>query len=115
MSQKNAMETLAEAAFYSPELARGLEGEFEIEEDGWGQGGFKAALEEVHSVQRTLVESGWRRSKKEERLAPYSHNIEVAVYRKQLKPGKPSQWIVVTVATRFGLVAKFKGMNRKPW
>jgi len=104
----SAMEVLARASYYVPELVRGKPGEFEISEDGWGQGGYQAALAELHNVQRALIEAGWRRDKEKEQHAPYSHNIEVACYRKQFKVGKPSKWVYVTVATRFGLTAKFQ-------
>ena len=109
MAEQNEMEILARAAYYTSDLVRGVEGEFEIAEEGWGQGGYQAALDEVHSVQRALVAAGWRRDKAKEERAPYSHNIEVACYRKQFKPGQKNRWVYVTVATRFGLVAKFVG------
>jgi len=105
----NEKETLAQAAYYIPEMVRGVEGKFEIEEDGWGQGNAQAAVEEIHSVQRALTKAGWRRNKAKEKLAPYSHNIEVACYTKQFKPGQKNRWVYITIATRFGVVAKFVG------
>ena len=113
--EKNAMEVIAEAAYYIPELIRGMEGSFEISQEDWNTG-FSEKLAEVHEAQRALVQAGWRRDKRKEELAPLSHNFEVACYRKQLKRGQRSRWVYVTVATRFGLVAKFYGGNESlPW
>jgi hypothetical protein len=111
----NALETLARESIHAGDLARGVVGEFEIL-GGWDTSlSNQDALQEVHDSQRKLVEAGWRRDKAAERLAPFSHNIEVAAYRKQFKPGQPSRWVVVTVATRFGLTAKFKGTKELDW
>jgi hypothetical protein len=110
VSDHDDLLTLATASIYIDDLVAGVEGEFEIT-GGWGsdEQTFTDALAEVHKAQGTLVANGWRRNKEKEKKAPYSHNIEVACYSKQLKPGQKSRWIYVTVATRFGLHAKFTG------
>lgn len=116
MSETNELEVLARAALYIPELARGVEGEVEIT-GGWGSGeqSGQEAVKEAHEAQITLFAAGWRRDKRKERRAPYTHNIEVACYRRQFKPGEKSRWIYVTVAIRFGLVATFHGVKELPW
>ena len=115
MSDHDDLATLAEAAIYADDLARGVEGTFEIL-GGWGEGlSDQEALTEIHDCQRTLVESGWRRDKNKEALAPFSHNIEVAAYRKQFKPGQPSRWGTLTLAIRFGVTATFKGSKELTW
>jgi len=114
----NPLVELAQAAIYVPDLARGVIGEIEITEEGWGEGDVPRVLEEIHRGQRTLVEAGWRRSKHHERHAPYTHNVEVAVYRKQLEGEKVPHWIVVLVTTRFGLHSVWKGLGPRkkgPW
>jgi hypothetical protein len=116
VSDLNDLEVLARAAIDVPDLARGVEGEVEMEMEGmFGQEDFRRVLNEIRDGQRTLVAAGWRRDAEKEELAPYSHNIEVACYRKQFTPGRRSRWVYVTVATRFGLVAKFHGVKELPW
>ena len=116
MSEQNELEVLAMAALDIPELARGVIGEVAIT-GGWGQDEQTAqeALDEIHRAQVTLVEAGWRRDKGKERLAPFSHNIEVAAYRKQFTPGQESRWVTVTIAVRFGIHARFTGGKDCPW
>ena len=110
------MEVLAQAAYYIPELVRGVVGEFEVAMEGMsGQEDWRRTLNEIRDAQRALVEAGWRRNKEKEERAPYSHNVEVACYRKQFKPGQPSRWVYVTVTTRFGLVAQFYGVESLDW
>ena len=113
-NELNEMEALAMAALYIPELARGVEGEVTIEENGWNNGDYPRALTELYQAQRTLIEAGWRRNKYLEKLAPYDrHNIDVAVYWRLFDSGQ--RWIVVTAAARFGLSATFTGTKDKPW
>lgn len=109
--EKNAMEVIAEAAYYIPELVQGMEGTFEID----GMYTPKESVAEIHEVQLALAQAGWRRDKEREQYAPFSHNIEVACYRKQLKRGQRSRWVYITIATRFGLIAKFYGGQKLPW
>lgn len=111
----NELEELALAAIYADDLAIGVEGEFEITGGCPGEQTFEEAVAEVHRCQTVLLLHGWRRDKEQEQFAPYSHNIERAVYRRQFKPGQPSCWVVVTLATRFGLLAKFQGAKECPW
>lgn len=111
----NELEDLARAAIYADDLAIGVEGEFEVVGGAVGEQPFWEALLEVHRCQAVLVLHGWRRDKDEEARAPYSHNIERAVYRKQFEPEQPSRWVVVTLATRFGLLATFRGSKECPW
>ena len=111
MAEMNEMEAIARACLYIPELARGVQGEVEIE-SMFGAEDWHRTRDELHKAQRTLREAGWRRVSRLERNAPYSHNVEVAVYTKRFD--KPF-YIVVEVTTRFGIYAAFKSYTSAPW
>ena len=114
MSDHDNLTALAYAGVYIEDLARGVEAEFTIE-GGIGHQSNAEALREIFFCQHHLVRNGWKRDKREEARAPYSHNIEVAAYRKQFKPGQPSRWITLILAVRFGVDATFKGHKELTW
>lgn len=116
MTDLTDMEALARASLYIPELARGIEGEVIMEVDDWsGREEFDRVRNEIREAQIALYQAGWRQDKRKARLAPRSHNYEIAVYKKQFKPGKKSRWITVEVTVRFGLRARFVGMEKLGW
>jgi len=112
MSQENEMEALARAALYFPDIARGVTGEFTIEQDGWAPLCQKT-LDEIHRGQHYLRDAGWLRDRLLEKRAPYTHNIDVAVYRKKFNKGW--RWITVTASFRFGICAAFTCTEEAPW
>ena len=118
---ENEMEILAQAAYYVPEMLRGVVGSFKIRDEGlWN---FKESFDNVQAVreaQRALVMDGWKRKEEMEKFSPYSHNVEVGVYYKRF-PRKPKalrcehRWVTILILTRFGIDATFEVHDHKPW
>jgi hypothetical protein len=118
VSELNAMETLAQAAFYIPELARGLDGEVEIKTEDWGEEEHERVKAEIHQAQALLYLAGWRQDRTQEWKLHQGHSYtgaDYACYRKQFKPGQQSRWISVVVTWRCGLRARFKGRQVLSW
>jgi len=114
----NAMETLAMAALYIPELARGIEGEVVLAMDfnEVGPEEFARVRNEIREAQITLYRAGWRQDRSKEKLAPFDYSYaDYACYHKQFKPGQKNRWITVVVTFRFGLQAIFKGSKELIW
>lgn len=101
---------LANAAIYIDELARGVQGEFIIEATG-GFGDSAALIAEIHECQLVLFQEGWRRDKRTEAVYSheFTHNVEVAVYRKRFTGDRKPFFIQVNLTTRFGVRAVFIG------
>lgn len=117
-NEDNPLLAIAMAALDIPELARGIVGEVQIEQPGMGAEGAIEAINRIHEAQVLLKQEGWVRRKPHERNAPYTHNIEVAVYRKKFEDAQYTNWIVVTIATRFGVSSTWTGIGPKrfgPW
>ena len=108
-NEKPPLLQLAEAALYIDDLARGVQGEFIIEEEGIGNPG--PTIREIHECQVHLFQEGWRRHKAAERVyqAGFSHNVEVAVYAKRFPGQKKPHFIQINLTTRFGVRAVFIG------
>ena len=111
---ENEMETLARAAFYVQDAMRGVLGEWEIEDASWSPETSRTAYEELQHCLKRLKEDGWKDRPDLSERAPYSHNIRVGCFYKKV-PGVGRRWITLTVAARFGLVAKFKVWKGVPW
>lgn len=112
--EKNAMEELARAAFYVTDAMRGVLGEWEIEDSDWSPATSRTAYEELQRNLKLLKEAGWKDRPKLSERAPYSQNIRVGCFYKTVR-GVGKRWITLTVASRFGLIAKFKVHKDKPW
>lgn len=115
MSEPNEMVELAKAAFYITDIAKGLLGEFKIEEEGWGSGDGPRAYQEVKDCLACLDMDGWSRDDKVAMAAPYTANIRRAVLKKKFPAPIGMRWVTVTLAERFGVDCTFTALDHKPW
>jgi hypothetical protein len=103
---------LAMAALYFPEIARGVEGDFDISTGEMTLDEYNRVKSEIREGQCLLYLAGWRQDKVMERSAPYDR-IEVGVWKKRFD-GK-WRWIVCDIALYMGITATFKCSKKKPW
>lgn len=106
---------LAMAALYFPEIARGVEGEFDISKDQMTEDEYRLLKAEILEGQKVLFLAGWRQDKRMERSAPYTSKIEIGVWRKRFGDEKEDRWITCTIANWLGITATFECMKEKPW
>ena len=109
MPEQPPLVALADAAIYVEDLARGVQGEFIISEEDCGDS--ERALREIHDCQLVLYEAGWRRCPSTEWFyaREFSHNVEVAIYRRQFPGHRKPFFIQINLTTRFGVRAVFIG------
>jgi hypothetical protein len=116
MSEANEMTELAKASFYIQDVMKGRLGEFTIEEDGaWGSGDGPRAYQEVRDCLAALDMDGWQRDDKAAMLAPYTHNVKVALLKKKFDKPIGWRWVAVSLTERFGVHCEFKITERNPW
>jgi len=106
---------LAMAALYFPEIARGVEGEFDISTNEASQDEVRRVANEIREGQVLLYQVGWRQKKAMARKAPYTSKIEVGVWRKKFGDEKEYRWIVCIIAVFLGITATFTCSKKKPW
>jgi len=111
---KNAMEELATAAYYIPELVKGLPGSFVIEQDELTNESANEALADVKQVLAALKEAGWKDAKKLVEVAPFSHNVMVGCFRKRINKDRSYTYITLVLTSRFGILAQFRCQKSKP-
>ncbi len=109
------MHELAMAALYFPEIARGVEGEFDINTREMSQDELCRIRGEILEGQKLLYLAGWRQDRVMERSAPYDPKIEIGVWRKRFKGEMEYRWIVCTIAVFLGVRAAFECSKKKPW
>jgi hypothetical protein len=113
-SDKNAMEVLAAAAYYIPEMVRGVVGSFKIDEEGWGEGDGPRAMAEIGKALAALKEAGFKDVPKVAARAPYTSNIRCGAFFKKF-PGDKRRWVTLVLAERFGVDATFEVVDKAPW
>lgn len=112
--EKNGMETLAEAAFYITDVVAGRVGKFKIQEQGWGEGDAPRAYQEIADCLGALKDAGFKDKPDLALMAPYTHNIKRGVYYKKFPDGS-KRYVVLILAERFGVDARFEVHTKKPW
>jgi hypothetical protein len=114
VSEKNEMETLAEAAFWVTDAVKGRLGKWKVDQTEWTVESARSAYTELVECLATLKEAGFKDKPKVAERAPYTHNIRVGCFFKKI-PDVGKRWVTLRVAERFGLDAEFEVHEEEPW